>query len=62
MALKDPIDDVDMSDDTGTATIEIEWSWWNKPSQHWPGFTRWQVLRWAKRTRPWAMNMQFSIV
>lgn len=59
MALNDPIDDVEMIDDTSsTATIEIEWTrWWNKPSEHWPGYTSWEVLRWwAKRTRPWAMN------
>ena len=59
MALNDPTDDVEMIDDTSsTATIQIEWTrWWNKPSEHWPGYTSWEVLRWwAKRTRPWAMN------
>ena len=55
MALNDPTDDVEMIDDTSsTATIQIEWTrWWNKPSEHWPGYTSWEVLRWwAKRTRP----------
>ena len=62
--MNDPTDDVEMIDDTNsTATIQIEWTrWWNKPSEHWPGYTSWEVLRWwAKRTRPWEMKQFLSL-
>ncbi|OLP75147.1 hypothetical protein AK812_SmicGene45101 [Symbiodinium microadriaticum] len=51
--------DVEMIDDTSsTATIEFEWTrWWNKPSEHWPGYTSWEVLQWWAERARWMMKM-----
>ena len=39
----------------------VDWSSWASPSSTWPGYTRWEVLKYfAKRTRPLAVHIRVN--